>query len=1669
MGRINDPNYCKYHRVISHPVEKCFVLKELILKLALDKKIELELDDVAQTNHAAVIIQSDSRLSAIGSLIQFGSLEPVVIYSSPEDLQNNDFQADGPKEEEKQVDNVEEGWTLVTRRKKRKQSFFQKESGSYRTYGSKGKSQRRNTRKNLRKFLPIIEESEGLSRPRRLIILKDFFPKNFSMEIVSCHTTSTTKEDAFPLNAMKETPRPEDVLPLGINDLLSLSREVKDTIIEILKNDDVSTTVTSPTKACDSCCMSISFSDEDLLLGSKLHNRPLYVSGYVREQKLNQILIDNGSAVNILPKSTMNQLGTVRLEIVIGDLQASTIFHVIDSRTTYKMLFGRPWIHENGIVTSTLHQCFKFYKQGIRKVDADSRPFTKAESHFTDAKFYTKSEDVSEIISTEVPVTKGTFKKEQEMITSKKSNKGNAINSQQNGESTTETKLRAPEAEKLATLQKEVSNPPVLRYIPLSRRKKGESPFAECSKNLTVKNTEILKENFTGPLTKIEKGEAKKIEKKDLEAYLPERRTVEGFDPKAYKLMAKAGYDFTTRTELKSVKIFDKRPELSPTQKKLQKQGYSIPNSRARIGYQSSEPVRITGKGKAKVANTCHITVEESKDSKEGKKDRSQRSSVFDRIDFSTIRPSVFQRVSTSIAKDKGSLKVKRHDVVFTRPEDNEPEDEVDVASCCHVTIEKTSEHDIFKEDDEAAPLSLEDGGQSTIDELKEVNLGNAWTRSKGGRSSLSNQTRASASQASPTTISTRTISQIEEEVNKLIEAGFIREVKYPTWIANIVPVRKKNGQLHVCVDFRDLNNACPKDDFPLPIMEIMIDATAGHEALSFMDGSSGYNQIRMALNDEEKTAFRTPKGIYCYKVMSFGLKNASATYQRAMQRIFDDMLHKHIECYVDDLVVKSKKKCDHLKDLKLVLDRLRKYQLRMNPLKCAFGVTSGKFLGFIVTHRGIEVDHSKIDAIQKMPSRCLPFQRLMRKDAVFDWDQSCQNAFDSIKKYLLNPPVLSVPAAGKPLILYIATQETSLGALLAQENDKGKECALYYLSRTLTGAELNYSPIEKMCLALFFAIDKLRHYMQAFTIRLVAKADPVKYILSRPVILGRLAKWAIILQQYDIVYIPKKAVKGQALADFLADHPVPSNWKLCDDLPDEEVLFVGSMEPWIMFFNASHSVNCVQITLPSTKPLLSDLQMASEFGINCIEIFGDSKLIINQLSYQYEVKHQDLKPYFSYARRLMDIFDNIILEHIPRSENKKADALANLATALTVSEDIPINISLCQKWIVPSIESQYEEAGVISVYAIDEEDWRQPSINYLEHGKLPTDPRHRAEIRKGESTKALEEAHSGICCVYQSGPKLQYQLKRMGYYWPTMIHDSMHFAKYCEACQFHANFIHQPPEPLHPTIASWPFEAWGLDLVGPITPELSVGHSYILAGTDYFSKWAEAMPLREAKKENIVNFVQTHIIYRYDIPHRIYKSSMYNAAANGLAEAFKKTLCSLLKKVVSKTKRDWQEKIGEALWAYRTTHRTPTGVTPYSLIYGVEAVLPLEKEIPSLRMAIQEGLTTEDNARLRLQELEALDEKRLEAQQALECHQARMSKAFDKQVRPQSFKVGDLVLAVRRPIITTRHTGNKFTPKWDGRYIVKEVFTNGAYKIIDQDGLRIGPINGKFLKKFYA
>ena len=200
--------------------------------------------------------------------------------------------------------------------------------------------------------------------------------------------------------------------------------------------------------------------------------------------------------------------------------------------------------------------------------------------------------------------------------------------------------------------------------------------------------------------------------------------------------------------------------------------------------------------------------------------------------------------------------------------------------------------------------------------------------------------------------------------MEKQLNAGFLIAIAYSNWVANIVPVPKKDGKVRMCVDYRDLNRAIPKDNFPLPQIDTLINNIVTNMFFSFMDGFSGCNQIKMAEEDKAKTTLTTYWGTYAYDIMPFELKNVGATYQRAMVTLFHDMMHKEIELYVDDMIAKSRTPSDHLIDLRKLFKRLVKYRLRLNPKKCVFGASLEKLLGFVVSQRGIEVDQVKVQAI---------------------------------------------------------------------------------------------------------------------------------------------------------------------------------------------------------------------------------------------------------------------------------------------------------------------------------------------------------------------------------------------------------------------------------------------------------------------------------------------------------------------------------------------------------------------------------------------------------------------------------------------------------------------------------------------------------------------------------
>ncbi|PKI42438.1 hypothetical protein CRG98_037169 [Punica granatum] len=573
-----------------------------------------------------------------------------------------------------------------------------------------------------------------------------------------------------------------------------------------------------------------------------------------------------------------------------------------------------------------------------------------------------------------------------------------------------------------------------------------------------------------------------------------------------------------------------------------------------------------------------------------------------------------------------------------------------------------------------------------------------------------------------------------KEDVVKQIDVRFSEVCNYSEWVANIVPVEKKNGKVRVCIDYRDLNKASPKDNFPLPHIDVLVDSTARHMQFSFMDGFSGYNQIQMAEEDKVKTTFIKMWGTFCYKVMPFGLKNVGATYQRVMVTLFHDMMHKEIEVYVDDMIAKSKKGEDHLVNLKQLFDHLKKYKLRLNPAKCTFSFKSKKLLGFVVSEKSIEVNPNKVKAIMELPppstvrevrsflgrlnyiarfianltDKCQQLFCLLPKNPAVEWDNECQKAFDTIKAYLVQPSVLVPPSLDRPLILYLT--------------------------------------IGKMCCALVWVMQRLRQCTLCHTARLLSKTEPLKYLLDSPSSMRNIAKWRSQLTEYDIEYVSRTSMKGQAIADHLAEFPIDDDTPINPDLPDEGIL-----------------------------------QATVELKVKELEVFGDSMLTIFQTIKQWKTKDWKLVPYHEYLEELLENFENIPFMYTLRMKNQFADALATLASKMSIMKEN----------LIDSLEFEIAEgpAHCDVIEAIDGKPWtlRRIAAHFFLSGE--TLYRHSFDailvwcVDENEAQRLMEEVHEGSCGPHMNGLMLAKKIMRSGYFWFTMETHYVEHVRHCHLC----------------------------------------------------------------------------------------------------------------------------------------------------------------------------------------------------------------------------------------------------------------------------------------------
>jgi hypothetical protein len=329
-------------------------------------------------------------------------------------------------------------------------------------------------------------------------------------------------------------------------------------------------------------------------------------------------------------------------------------------------------------------------------------------------------------------------------------------------------------------------------------------------------------------------------------------------------------------------------------------------------------------------------------------------------------------------------------------------------------------------------------------------------------------------------------VKAVEAEVQRLQDAKVIEEVLYPVWLANTVPVKKKNGKWRMCVDFTYLNKACKKDDFPLERVDKIVDDAANSEMLSLLDMFSGYHQIRVRREDEERTSFITPFRTFSFVRMPEGLKNAGCTFSRMIAIVLHPQLRRNILAYVDDIVVKSIQRRDHISDLAETFANLKAANLGLNPEKCVFGIHKGKVLGCLVSTKGIEANPDKIKALIEMQDpvlvkdvqkltgrvaalnrffrraaeRSLPFFQVLRSSKNFQWSETQKQDFQELKDYLSNMTKLCPPEPKSPLLLYLSASNSAVSVVLVQEKEekgKFKQIPVYFASEALSGSKLFY------------------------------------------------------------------------------------------------------------------------------------------------------------------------------------------------------------------------------------------------------------------------------------------------------------------------------------------------------------------------------------------------------------------------------------------------------------------------------------------------------------------------------------------------------------------------------------------------------------------------------------
>ncbi|KAK8923605.1 hypothetical protein KSP39_PZI019550 [Platanthera zijinensis] len=805
----------------------------------------------------------------------------------------------------------------------------------------------------------------------------------------------------------------------------------------------------------------------------------------------------------------------------------------------------------------------------------------------------------------------------------------------------------------------------------------------------------------------------------------------------------------------------------------------------------------------------------------------------------------------------------------------------------------------------------------------------------------------------------------VKKEIIKWLDAGIIYPISDSSWVSPVQCVPKKGGMTvikndknelistrtitgwRICMDYRKLNKTTRKDHFPLPFIDQVLDKLSGNDFFCFLDGYSGYNQITVDPEDQEKTTFTCPYETFAFRRMSFGLCNAPATFQRCMIAIFSEIMDHGIEIFMDDFSIFGKSFGECLECLERVLVRCIKTNLVLNWEKCHFMVREGIVLGHHVSSKGLEVDKAKFEVIEKLPPPrnvkelrsflghagfyrrfikdfariAKPLSGLLEKDTKFHFDEDCLSAFNKLKKQLTTAPIVVAPDWGEPFVLMCDASDYAVGVVLGQVREKLFH-TVAYASKTLIEAQINYTTTEKELLAVVYAFEKFRSYLLCTQVTVFTDHAVIGYLMEKKDTKPRLIRWVLLLQEFDLEIKDRKGVDNPVADHLSRIEPVESHYhsEIEERFPDEQILAISEE---LVSWYADYVNYLVSNILPSdlnyqqrkrflhqVRSYLWDPPYLFKIGAD-----GVVRRCIPEVEMHPILENCHSSPYgghFKGNRTAMKVLEAGFywpkLFHDSREHVKRCDRCQKEEN-IKKNEAMPMNPIL--------------EVELFDVWGID---FMGPFVN-----------------------------SNGNLFILLA---VDYVSK-----WVEAIATTKNDAKV--ALYFLKNFI---------------FSRFG-------TPK-----AIISDGGSHFCNHQFAALLK-----------------KYGVRHKV--ALAYHPQTNGLAEVSNREIKKILAKTVSVNCKDWSQKLNDALWAYRTAFKTPIGVTPYRLVYGKACHLPLELEYRAYWAITKINFDFQEAGKSRLLQLNELEEIRTQAYESARVYKDRTKMWHDRHLTEKHLQPGKLVL----------------------------------------------------------